>query len=348
MLNYSVSKIYENDTKGNAQINQLLNQEGIRRDRNLDYTCGIYDENMNIIATGSCLGNTLRCIAVSSVHQGEGLMNLIVTHLIEIQFVRGNTNVFLYTKCNSAKFFSDLGFHEIVRIDNQIVFMENKKNGFTKYLENLKKDKKEGKRIAALVMNANPFTLGHKYLVEKASKENDVVHLFMVSEDVSLVPYSVRKILIQKGVTDFKNVVCHDSGPYIISNTTFPSYFQKNENAVIESHAMLDLTIFCKIAKALGITRRYVGEEPNSIVTGLYNEIMKCKLPKNEIECIIVPRKKINGKEISASTVRKAIHEQNFQLLKELVPDSTYNYFISSEALPIIKVIQNSSNIIHY
>ena len=109
MSDYYISQIYPSDKRANDEVDALLISEGIRRDANLDYTCGMYDDEMHIIATGSCFGNTLRCLAVSHEHQGEGLMNSIVSHLIEFQFSRGNTHLFLYTKCNSAKFFVDLG-----------------------------------------------------------------------------------------------------------------------------------------------------------------------------------------------------------------------------------------------
>jgi len=105
MSNYIVSKIYKTDLRANNQIDMLLAAERIRRDRNLDYMCGIFDEDMNVIATGSCFGNTLRCLAVSNLHQGEGLMNEVVTHLVNVQFERGNSHIFLYTKGKSAKFF---------------------------------------------------------------------------------------------------------------------------------------------------------------------------------------------------------------------------------------------------
>lgn len=166
MSDYYISQIYPSDKRANDEVDALLISEEIRRDANLDYTCGMYDDEMHIIATGSCFGNTLRCFAVSHEHQGEGLMNSIVSHLIEFQFSRGNTHLFLYTKCNSAKFFGDLGFYEIARIDGQIVFMENRKTGFQNYLRTFAKDAlPEGltaetptRKIAALVMNANPFT----------------------------------------------------------------------------------------------------------------------------------------------------------------------------------------------
>ena len=348
MSDYIITQIRQADKYGNHLVDELLAAEGIRRDANLDYTCGMYDDEMNLIATGSCFGNTLRCMAVSHTHQGEGLMNSIVSHLIEVQFSRGNTHLFLYTKCDSARFFGDLGFYEIARINGQIVFMENKRTGFSGYLNSLEKQKESAPRVAALVMNANPFTLGHQYLVEKAASENDILHLFIVSEDASLVPFSVRKKLVMEGTAHLKNIRYHDSGPYIISNATFPSYFQKDEQAVIESHAMLDLTVFTKIASALGINRRYVGEEPTSLVTGIYNQIMSEKLPENGIECVIVPRKENKGAVISASTVRQALKEENWPLLEELVPETTLNYFKSPDARPVIDKIQASENVIHY
>lgn len=349
MSNYSIAKIYPNDRFANSQIEKLLQEEGIRRDPNLDYTCGMYDEDMNIIATGSLFGNTLRCMAVSHLHQGEGLMNEIVTHLIEIQFERGNTHLFLYTKCDTAKFFGDLGFSEIARVSDQLVFMENKRTGFSDYLRKLQNNcSKNAQNIAALVMNANPFTNGHLYLVEKAAAENDILHLFMVSEDASLVPYSVRKRLIMEATSHLPNICYHDSGPYIISNATFPSYFQKDESSVITGHALLDLTIFKSIAQTLHINRRYVGEEPTSQVTGIYNQIMAEELPKSDIECIIVPRLEYNGTAISASTVRQAIHDGKIDSIKPLVPEATYKFFTNSEADEIIKKIQEHENVIHY
>ena len=356
MSDYYISQIYPSDKRANDEVDALLISEEIRRDANLDYTCGMHDDEMHIIATGSCFGNTLRCFAVSHEHQGEGLMNSIVSHLIEFQFSRGNTHLFLYTKCNSAKFFGDLGFYEIARIDGQIVFMENRKTGFQNYLRTFAKDAlPEGltaetptRKIAALVMNANPFTLGHQYLVEKAADENDLLHLFIVSEDASLVPFKIRKQLVMKGTAHLKNICYHDSGPYIISNATFPSYFQKDENAVIESHAMLDLTVFTQIAKVLGITRRYVGEEPTSLVTGIYNRIMSEKLPEQGIECIVVPRKTCEDTPISASNVRLALQNGDYDTLSKLVPQTTLDYFKSPEAIPVIERIRQQENVIHY
>ena len=94
MSEYTISQVYPTDKTVLAQIDTLLGQEGIRRDGNLDYICAMFDEEYNVIGTGSCFGNTLRCFAVSSAHQGEGLLNQIITHLIEVQCARGNLHLF--------------------------------------------------------------------------------------------------------------------------------------------------------------------------------------------------------------------------------------------------------------
>ena len=351
----TLSPIYPNDKLSNKRILQLLNAEGIKRDRNLDYTCAAYDSDYNIIGTGSCFGNTLRCLAVSHEHRGEGLTNKIISHLIQYQFERGNYHLFIYTKYTTYHLFKDLGFYEIVRIKDQIVFMENKKTGFSDYLNELKKNNINNidhnkKKVAAIVMNANPFTLGHQYLIEKASKENDILHLFIVSEDKSIVPFKVRKQLIKEGTKHLTNIINHDSGPYIISSSTFPSYFQKDEKDVIESHANLDIEIFAKIAKALDINARYIGEEPTSLVTGIYNQLMIKKLPENGIQCVVVPRmtNKEGNEVISASDVRKAIKEGQFEKMKNMVPECTYKFFMSEEGKDVVNKIKQSDDIKHY
>ena len=351
----TLSPIYPNDKLSNKRILQLLNAEGIKRDRNLDYTCAAYDSDYNIIGTGSCFGNTLRCLAVSHEHRGEGLTNKIISHLIQYQFERGNYHLFIYTKYTTYHLFKDLGFYEIVRIKDQIVFMENKKTGFSDYLNELKKNNINNidhnkKKVAAIVMNANPFTLGHQYLIEKASQENDILHLFIVSEDKSIVPFKVRKQLIKEGTKHLTNIIYHDSGPYIISSSTFPSYFQKDEKDVIESHANLDIEIFAKIAKALDINVRYIGEEPTSLVTGIYNQLMIKKLPENGIQCVVVPRmtNKEGNEVISASDVRKAIKEGQFEKMKNMVPECTYKFFMSEEGKDVVNKIKKADDIKHY
>lgn len=347
MSEYTICQVSPSDRGTIAQVNALLKQVGIQMDANLDYISAMLDEDGEVIATGSCFGPTLRCFGVSNDHQGEGLLNDIISHLMEVQMSRGNTHLFLYTKVNSARFFESLGFYEIARVDGTLVFMENRRTGFPDYLKRLSLTATGG-ASAAIVMNANPFTLGHQFLVETAAAQCDTLHLFVLSEDASLVPFAVRKKLVQQGVAHLSNVVIHDSGPYIISNATFPSYFLKDADAVIQGHARLDLTVFARIAKALNVSVRFVGEEPNSQVTGIYNSIMAQYLPDAGVQCRIIPRKASDGVAISASSVRRAIQQEDWGALARLVPPTTLEYFRSAEAESVIRKIKNAGNVIHY
>ncbi|MDY3781189.1 MAG: [citrate (pro-3S)-lyase] ligase [Candidatus Faecousia sp.] len=347
MSEYTLTQVFPSDKRTLAQVDRLLVEEGITRDANLDYICAMEDEDGEVIATGSCFGATLRCFAVSGSHRGEGLLNQVVSHLMEYQLSRGNSHLFLYTKIKSAKFFASLGFYEIARVDGTLVFMENRRTGFADYLVRLQKTARPGVS-GAIVMNANPFTLGHRYLVETAAAACDTLHVFVLSEDASLVPFAVRKELVREGTADIPNVVLHDSGPYIISNATFPSYFLKDDAAVIEGHARLDLAVFGRIAQALGVNIRFVGEEPTSQVTGIYNSIMAQALPEMGIQCRIIPRKEAQGRPISASTVRTALKEEDWDTLKALVPETTLRYFRSDKARPVLEKIRRAENVVHY
>lgn len=352
MSEYILSQIKPTDRRALRQMDALLQKEGIERDKNLDYSVGLFDEDYELIGTGSCFGNTLRCLAVSSDHQGEGLLNQIISHLMEFQYQRGNTSLFLYTKCNTARFFKDLGFHEIARVEGKVVFMENRRNGFPDYLKKMQDEtaapEETPRRIGAVIMNANPFTLGHQYLLRQASAQVDLLHVFVVSEDVSLIPLSVRERLVREGSADLPNLVYHQTGPYMISNATFPSYFLKDSDTVIRSHAKLDIAVFLRIAQALSITDRFVGEEPFSQVTGIYNQVMAQELSAAGITCTVLPRLSDREGAISASQVRALIKEGKMEELAAKVPAPTFAYFQSPEAEPVIRRIRQSENVIHY
>lgn len=130
---YTLSEIRPDDKRGQTKLRALLEGEGITLDGNLDYTCGLFDEDYQLVATGSTFGCTLRCFAVDHRHQGEGLLNQVVSHLMERQTERGILHQFVYTKCKSAKFFQDLGFYEIARVEGTLSFLENRRGGFSSF-----------------------------------------------------------------------------------------------------------------------------------------------------------------------------------------------------------------------
>jgi len=353
-----ISEIYKSDRRALAEVDALLAAEGIRRDPHLDYICAARDDDGHIIATGSAFESTLRCFAVSHEHQGEGLLNTVLSHLMEHELMRGCTGVSLYTKPKSAKFFGDLGFYEIARVDG-LVFMENEREGFSRCLARFEREtaafcaekgiaRPTAAETAAIVMNANPFTRGHQSLVARAAQENTLVHLFLVSEDASFFPYRVREQLVRAGIASFPNVVLHASGPYIISSATFPSYFLKDDETVSRTHAALDIAVFSRIAEALGIGRRYIGEEPFSETTAIYNDVMQAALPKSGVECITVKRAEAEGRAISASEVREQLREEDFETIAALVPETTLAFLQSNEARPIIEKLKAANDVRHH
>lgn len=335
----NVFEVKKTDTLLNEKVDALLVKEGIKRDKYLDYTCVLLDDNDEVVATGSAYKNTIRCLAVDSAHQGEGLIARIVSHLKMVQFERGNVHFFAYTKPQAAQSFVPLGLYEIERCPNKLVFMENKKNGFDEFLNSLPKC--NGENISSVVMNANPFTLGHKYLLETASRNSDFVYVFVLSEDVSDFPFEARIKLVKEGCKEFKNIKVRESGPYIISSATFPDYFLKNEDEGTMVHGELDARLFLRIAKCLNIKKRYVGDEPFSPTTNMYNSVLCSFLSNNGISVNVIPRCKENDIIVSASQVRECLKNGDMNRVKMLVPPSTFEFLLSREGQAIIEKIRH-------
>lgn len=338
-LNLEEVIIEGNDYKKLNEVKKFLINQDLRFDDNVEYTIALYDYD-KIVATGSFEGKILKCIAVEDEYKGMGISNKIVSDLINEQYRRGNNHLFVYTKPNNYKMFKDFGFYKIQEVPNKVVLLENDPNGINGFLDRIQKKRVEGQIISSVVVNCNPFTLGHKYLIEKASEESDVVHVFVVSEDKSVFSANVRYRLVEEGLRHLKNVMIHKGEDYIISSATFPSYFIKKLDEVVKVHTLLDIKIFAEyIVPALGINRRYVGEEPSCEVTRTYNDTMKELLPNYTVEVIEVPRIGVGDTITSASRVRQLIKENNFLELKNLIPESTYKFLISEEAKAIINKI---------
>lgn len=317
-------------------ISKFLEKQGLSLEKDIEYTIAILKDE-KIIGTGSLSGRVLKCIAVEPEFQGMGISNKIVSHLVNEAYFKGKTHLFIYTKPKNEFLFSDIGFYKIAEVPNKVCLMENASNGIQSYVEELKKNKRKGDRVAALVMNCNPFTLGHQYIIEKASSENDIVHVFIVWEDKSAFSSEIRYYLAKEGTKHLPNVILHKGKDYIISNATFPSYFIKEKDKVVEIHARLDLEIFKNyIVPALNINKRYIGEEPYCPVTKQYNDTMKTILPTIGVEVEEIKRAEIEGEYISASKVRKWIASKELLKAKKFLPETTYKFIISEEGLKII------------
>lgn len=183
------------------------------------------------------------------------------------------------------------------------------------------------RNIGAIVMNCNPFTLGHQYLIEFAAAQVEILIIFVVEENKSYFEFDDRIKLVKSGTRHLNNVYVIPSGRMIISTVTFPGYFLKDTPEAVNLDTSLDVSIFGKyIAKAFHIQTRFVGEEPFDIVTRNYNESMKRILPLYGIRLVIIPRKESEGEPVSASRVRKLLEEKDFSGIRQLVPETTYQF----------------------
>ena len=177
-----------------------------------------------------------------------------------------------------------------------------------------------------VVMNCNPFTLGHRYLIEQAAKQVERLFVMVVREDCSLFAYAERKAMVEQGVAHLENVTVIDGSEYAISQATFPTYFLKRLDDAADTQMLLDLDLFSRhIAPALGATVRFVGTEPTDRLTRRYNQLMHEVLA--DVREIV--RLEKEGNAVSASRVRKAMEHGDMSTIRQLVPPTTLPYIIA-------------------
>lgn len=321
------------------KLKQFLANEDLTYDEQIQYTVLLKTEDGEIAGCGSRHENTLKCIAMNPKFRGEGCLQMIMTQLVRNAVEQHFSHLFLFTKPMYLPMFSDMGFYPVMKTEDMLL-MENRRNGITEYLkkEAAACPAAKGDLVGCIVMNANPFTNGHKYLVETAARACSLLHVFVLSTDSSEFPADIRLELVKKGCESIPGVMVHGSSDYLISHATFPDYFLKDKAAASDKAAVLDLMIFGKYYKeAFGITHRFVGEEPFSRVTRAYNEQMKRILPDYGIQVIEIPRCQAEGDIISATLVRKKFLEGDFIGLKAFVPQTTYSFLDSPEGTKLRK-----------
>jgi [citrate (pro-3S)-lyase] ligase len=313
---------------------------GLGHDEDTEYTL-VIEEDEAIVATASFSGNVIKQVAIQEIYRGEGYATILLEKLINKMISLRIVHLFVYTKPLNLDIFLSMGFKKIASVYPHVVLLEWGNYSFEKYRNDLVEHKrfKNGK-IGALVMNCNPFTRGHRYLVEKASQECKGVYLFIVEEENSVIPFKVRFNLVREGTKDLKNVEVLHGGKYVITSATFPSYFTHQDD-LIKIQTELDSEIFGSlIAKVLNINTRYVGNEPYCPVTRQYNDSLKKILPRHGVEVVEVSRKESDNEIISAKKVREAIQSDDWHLVEKMVPKTTFEYLKSEDCANIVESIK--------
>ena len=342
------------------RIEQFLGDNGLRLD-DVDYYATLVDETTDeIVAGGGLKGGVIKCVAVAEGHKGEAVANQIVSHLIAQANADGHQCVKLFTKPQNQKMFESMSFRLLAEAPKAIL-METGIGGIRKYSEELeseerrvKSEESNGKlhhlnpspqhpimpQRGIIIMNCNPFTLGHRYLIEQAAQQVQTLYILVVREDCSMFSYDERKAMIERGVAHINNVVVCDGSEYSISATTFPTYFLKSLSDASDTQMTLDIDLYRRhIAPALGATVRFVGTEPDDPLTRRYNELMNSMLP----DVREVARLEKSGVAVSASRVRKAIVENHLALAARLVPPTTVPYIVAHLATRALKAELNTT-----
>lgn len=344
------------------RIEAFLKRNGLRFD-DMHYYAAVTDDDGEMIAGGGLKGNVIKCVAVDDAHKGEAIANTLISHLIAHANEEGHSNVMLFTKPKNRQLFESLSFRLLAEAP-EAVLMETGIGGINNMVEQLKKIKEEGEvckennqeckeeektnlnittpqhlnpstpqplttttpRGGVVVMNCNPFTLGHRYLIEQAAKQVERLFVMVVREDCSLFAYAERKAMVEQGVAHLKNVTVIDGSEYAISQATFPTYFLKRLDDAADTQMLLDLDLFRRhIAPALGATVRFVGTEPTDRLTRRYNQLMHEVLT----DVREISRLEKDGNAVSASRVRKAMEQGDMSTIRQLVPPTTLPYIIA-------------------
>ncbi len=343
-------------------IEAFLIRNALRID-DMNYYAAVLDDDGEMIAGGGLKDDVIKCVAVDDAHKGEAIANTLVSHLISHANQEGYSCIKLFTKPKNRQLFESLSFRLLAEapeailmetgiggISNTVEALKKIKEKSEKYKEYNKECKKDSKKCkentsylttspphhltttmqptGCIVMNCNPFTLGHRYLVESASRMVEHLFVIVVREDRSAFSYQERKAMVTAGTADLKNVTVCDGSEYAISNTTFPTYFLKRLSDATDTQILLDLDLFRRhIAPALGAEVRFVGTEPTDELTRRYNELMMESLGKDHV--VQIPRLENGGVAVSASRVRRAMDSNSLKEAAQLVPPTTLPYIIA-------------------
>lgn len=317
----------------------FIEQNGLTFEEGYDDLVGVH-EGDELVAVGARAGSILKMLVVEPSRQNGALLGEIVTDLVGRGFAAGFSSLFIFTKPEYAVTFEALNF-SLLASHERVALLEYG-GGLERWLSSNLSLVRKGLN-GAVVMNCNPFTLGHRYLVEAAGRQVDNLYIFVVREERSVFPFAVRFRLVEEGVRDIPNVLLLDTSSYAISSVTFPTYFLKGADPIARIQMELDLALFAsRIAPFFGISRRFFGTEPLCTTTCSYNEAMKRLLPVYGIDAVEVKRKETTDGVISASRVREMLKGNDLPALGMYVPATTLAYLRSAAVAPVLEKLREN------
>ena len=294
------------------ELEVFLQSLRMEYDSSITYTLIKWDDE-GIAATGSLDGRVLKCVGVRPDLRGTDLLQEVVGELTEKVREGGHEHVLLVTRPIHEERFLEMGFYTVEETD-RLVLMEDRPDGMQEWVS---KVPAAGDGIKGVICaNFDPITNGHLYLIQKAQLLCDKLYLFVTDDEKCTVPLADRLGMVASAVSNIPNVIVCPADDY------------QSGDISDRVSCELDLKLFaCKVAAPLGITHRFVGQEPYSPMTGKYNLYMKEILPQYGVSLVEFSRLRAGDKGyFSASTVRRLWEEKDFEALAEMVPHAALEY----------------------
>lgn len=325
-------------TSTRKKVESFLLSQDLRME-NLDRYFGIFDINDNLVGGGGLQGNVVKCIALSESTRNESLTNPLISRIREAAMTDGHQETFLFTKPENRQIFESLAFHTVGTAEKAIL-LESDPRGISRYCRILSNEcpKAEKTRNGVIVMNCNPLTKGHLFLIESASSMTDRLFIIPVMGGEQEYSYEERTAMMKAATRHLDNVTICPGSHYSVSQATFPTYFLKDLNDAAKTHIELDIDIFSRhIAPALKASVRFIGTEPTDRLTREYNAAMKRMLPERGVEIVEIERACADGNPISASIVRHHTHTGAAAKAIALVPDTSVPFVLAHCACDSLK-----------
>lgn len=344
---YNAGVINHGLAYGNDQLNDLLGimAEPVRKGDCIIWFSAFDDEDLlklqerevPVINVRECVKNLKDWFLDNPFHCNATTNHNIATAIFH-QIKKSSLNSFYDVDRTSMINSLSLDLHH-----NPYAILDSRElDVYMEYIKQFKCDE-SNKIKGAVVLNANPCTYGHLYLIQEALKYVDFLYVFLVEDSVGSLPYMDREYMLKESLKYNRRVKVLRGGNIMTSEKVFPEYFNKSSEPSRMSLVLTHRTFGKIVSSTLGITYRFFGTEPNDAVTRALNESACDILPEYGIQPVFIDRIAFNGNPISAKNVRDLLSNNQHSELARLVPFPTYK-----RLLEIQHEYYNHSDAIYY
>ena len=306
----------------------LIEAEGLQFEERYDDLVGVFEAG-EMTGCGARLGRVLKMLVVHPEHRGGAVLGEIITELMRRDCGRQSGCYFIFTKPCAIQSFERLNFRLLVQHSPSRIGLLENRNGLHQFLRRQAALARSG-RNGAVVINSDPFSRGHQHLIESAAPQVERLYVFIPSDGDFAFPVDVRVMLARRGLSHLDNVTVVESGPYVLSDATFPGYFLKPGQSKDELRLEMDMALFAQhLAPFFHIDARFVGAEPLDPIARAHSRIMETCLAEHGIRLVQIARAKVGDLWINTRHIRQAISDADIERIRDFVPATTFDYLCS-------------------